>query len=287
MKKTFCLFLTAVLLVITFSCLTFASTNNSWQSLYFNKLIEIREKPGLLKMLLTEKDNNGFYSQFICYALNDYNQDGIPELIVYGANMSAEAGDNYLVYSYDNGKLKQFETVSHKGPCGDTISPSEQPYWPYHTKFFRLPEGYKNVETNELIWIMINAPNDEEYWVTTGAPYEKETVLEVNFNFQKMTVDIVPLVYPEKVEPDVYKSNLQSWKKNHKLSIKRDKYGRRIPSENEELWKQLSKSDTVMPRLKLKNKLLILRNKPQTALAFWVGLVSIIVVVLIRIHLWN
>ncbi len=264
MKKFFCIFSAFISLLLVFSCTSFA-TSISWQSAYFNKLIEIREKPGLIRTVLTDKDNNGFSTETICYALNDYNQDGTPELIVYGTNITGEASDNYQVYTFDSGKLKKF----------DIIIRENQPYYPYHTDFFFLPEGYIDKETNELVWVMKTAPNANEFWAIADTPYETETVFEVSFDFPNMTADIIPVVFSEKSETKEYNSKLQSWKENHKLSINHDEYGRIIPENNEELWKQLSElfedSDSQMPEIEFKNKILILFNKAIRSAAFWVG----------------
>ncbi len=286
MKKFFCIFSAFISIIFVFSCSAFA-TNSSWQTTYFNKLIEIREKPGLIHTILTDKDNNGFSTEDICYALNDYNQDGTPELIVYGTNIAGEAGDNYQVYAYSSGKLKKFDIISHKGPWGENLSFSDRSYWPYYTNFFFLPEGYVDKETNELIWVMKTAPNTNEFWAIAGTPYESETVFEVNFDFQNMTADIIPVVFAEETESNEYSLQLQSWKDNHKHSINRDEYGRIIPENNEELWKLLSElsesSDSQMPEIKFKNKILILFNKTIKSAAFWIGGFVLLLIILLFI----
>ncbi len=253
MKKLFCIFIMLTLFLSFFSFAAFATTS-SYQEVYFNKLIEIREKPGFIRTVLTDKDNNGFSTETICYALNDYNQDGIPELIVYGTNIAGEAGDNYQVYTYCNGRLEKF----------DKIIRENQPFYPYHTDFFFLPDGYTDKETNELVWVMKTPPEAEDFWAIAGTPYENETVFEVDFNFRNMVVDIVPVVYVEKSESNEYTLKLENWNENHKLSVKRDEYGRRIPENNKKLWEQLSEltetSDLQTPEILLKNKILIRFN---------------------------
>lgn len=296
MKKLFSIFFVCLIFLSIFSFLTFAS-NSSWQASYFNKLVEVGEKPGFITSLLTGKDSNGFYSKKIFYALNDYNQDSIPELIVYGINNPGEHGDNYQIYTYDKGKVKKFKIINHEGPYSENVSFSDQPYWPYYTNFFFLPDGYTDKVTNELIWILKTAPNIYEFWSIAGTPYESENIFEVSFDFQNMVIEIVPIVFAERTEPDVYQSKLQSWKENHELSVHRDEYGRAIPDAAEELWKQLieldcysdgnSFSDSDIPDLEVRNKFLLFRNKIFESENFWIRFwgvgFSIIVLVFIVI----
>ena len=294
MKKFFCEFFVVTLVLLLFPCIAFATTT-SWQISYFNKLVEIGEKPGFIRSVLTGKDANGFYSKKICYALNDYNQDGIPELIVYGTNSSGEAGDNYQIYTYDKGKVKKFKIINHEGPYSENVSFSEQPYWPYYTNFFFLPEGYTNKKTNELVWALKTTPSVYEFWAIAGTPNENESVFEINFDFQNMIIDIVPTVFAEKTETNEYQYKLQNWKENHKLSIHHDEYGRVIPNDYEDLWKQLimldesffenTLSNSQIPNLNIKNELLIFRNKIIENETFWIASFYSLVVVLIIVVL--
>lgn len=288
MKKTFSVFFVFLTFLSVFSCSTFAS-NDSWQASYFNKLVEIGEKPGFIRSLLTEKDANGFCSKTICYALNDYNQDGIPELVVYGINSSNEAGDNYQIYTYAKGEIKKFKIINREGPYSDNVSFSDQPYWPYYTNFFFLPDGYTDKKTNKLVWVMKTTPKANEFWAIAGTPCENETVFEVSFNFQNMTVEIIPIVFAERTESNEYQSKLKRWKENHELSILHDDYGRVIPNDYEGLWNQFMEmsdsylentvSDLQIPKLETKNKLLIFRNKVIENESFWiVGFYSLIIV---------
>ena len=296
MKKLFSIFFICLIFLSIFSNSTFA-TNTSWQISYFNKLVEIGEKPGFIWSVLTEKDINGFYSEKIYYALNDYNQDGIPELIVYGINSPGEHGDNYQIYTYDKGKVDKFKIINHEGPYSENVSFSDQPYWPYYTNFFFLPDGYTDKDTNELIWILKTTPNEYEFWAIAGTSYENENIFEVSFDFHNMIIDIIPVVFEESTKPDEYQSKLENWKENHKLSILHDEYGREIPNTSEELWNQLmelddffvesSLSDLEIPNLEARNKFLYFRNKVIESEMFWttfwcVGF-SLIVIVFIVI----
>lgn len=279
MKKMFSVFFVFLTFLSVFSCSTFAS-NDSWQASYFNKLVEIGEKPGFIRSLLTEKDANGYYLKTICYALNDYNQDGIPELIVYGINSSAEAGDNYQIYTYAKGEIKKFKIINREGPYSENISFSKQPYWPYYTNFFFLPDGYTNKKTNKLVWVMKTTTEANEFWAIAGTPCENETVFEVSFNFQNLTVEIIPIVFAERTEPNEYQSELKRWKENNELSILHDDYGRVIPTDYKELWNQFMEvsdsylentvSDSSIPKLETKNKFLVFRNKLVESETFWI-----------------
>lgn len=294
MRKNFCVFWVVILFLLMFPYIAFATTT-SWQVSYFNKLVEIGEKPGFIRSILTGKDANGFYSKTICYALNDYNQDGTPELIVYGINSSNEFGDNYQIFTYDKGKIKKFKIINREGPYSENVSFSEQPYWPYYTNFFFLPEGYTDKKTNELVWILKTTPNVYEFWAIAGTPNENENVFEVNFDFQNMIVDIVPIVFAEKTEPNEYQSKLQNWKGNYELSIHHDEYGRVIPNDYEDLWKQLIRlddsflentlSNTQIPNLETKNKFLTFRNKIIENETFWIVSFYSLVIVLIVVVL--
>lgn len=278
-KRFFSIIFAFLLLFSIFSCLSFA-TDISWNISYFNKLIEIGEKPGFIRTILTGKDNNGFYSKTICYALNDYNQDSIPELIVYGTNSSNEAGDNYQIYTFHNGEVKKFKIISHNGPWSENVTFSDQPYWPYYTNFFFLPDGYIDQQTNELIWIMKTEPSSTEFWAIAGTPSENETVFEAIFDFNTMTIEIVPIIFSEKTGAEEYLSKLHDWKENYKLTISHDEYGRIIPNDNQKLWDQISEADKSFsenhssniqtPKIKLKNKLLILRNNFLESEIFWI-----------------
>ncbi len=294
MRKIFCVFWVAILFLLIFPSNAFA-TETSWQASYFNKLVEIGEKPGFIRSLLTEKDANGFYSKTICYALNDYNQDGIPELVVYGTNSVNEAGDNYQIYTYNKGKAKMFKIKHHKGPYGENVSFSDQPYWPYYTNFFFLPDCYTNKKTNEIVWIMKTMPKAHEFWAIAGTPYENESVFEVSFDFQNMIVDIIPIVFAERTEPNEYQSKLQRWKENYELSIYHDEYGRVIPNDYEDLWKQLIKlddsflentlSNSQIPNLETKNKILVFRNKIIENETFWTVCFCLLVIVFVVVVL--
>ncbi len=140
-----------------------------------------------------------------------------------------------------------------------------------------------------MVWILKTTPNVYEFWATAGTPNENETVFEVRFDFQNMIVEIVPIVFAERTEPNEYQSKLKNWKENHKLSILHDDYGRVIPNDYEELWKQFTESfdsylekplsDSHIPKLETKNKFLILRNKIIENEMFWiVGFYSLIIV---------
>lgn len=295
MKKLFSVFFVCLIFLSVFSSITFA-TNFSWQASYFNKLVEVGEKPGLIKRFLTGKDSNGFYSEKIFYALNDYNQDDIPELVIYGINSPGEHGDNYQIYTYDKGKVKKFKIINREGPSSENVSFSDQPHWPYYTNFFFLPNGYTDKITNELIWILKTTPNDYEFWAIAGTLYESENIFEVSFDFQNMSVDIIPIIFAEITIPDEYQSRLEDWKENHKLTIHHDEYGRAIPDTTEELWKQLieldcysdgnSLSDLDIPDLEVRNKFLIFRNKVIESEDFWitfwgVGFLLIVIVFIV------
>ncbi len=295
MKKMFSVFFVFLTFLSVFSCSTFAS-NDSWQASYFNKLVEIGEKPGFIRSLLTEKDANGFCSKTIYYALNDYNQDGIPELVVYGINSSNEAGDNYQIYTYVKGKIKKFKIINREGPYSENVSFSDQPYWPYYTNFFFLPDGYTDKKTNKLVWVMKTTPKANEFWAIAGTPYENETVFELDFDFQNMVVEIIPVVFAERTEPNEYQSGLKRWKENHELSILHDDYGRVIPNDYEELWNQfMEMSDSYLentisassiPKLETKNKFLVFRSKVIESEAFWtIGFYSLVIVFIVAMLL--
>lgn len=300
MKKIFSVFFICLIFISVFSCSAFAD-NTSWQASYFNKLVEIGEKPGFIKSLLTGKDSNGFYSKQICYALNDYNQDGVPELVVYGINSANEAGDNYQIYTYDKEKVKKFEIKNYAGPYGEDVSFSDQPYWPYYTNFFFLPDGYTNKKTNDLVWVMKTTPESYGFWAIAGTPCENENIFEVDFDFQNMVAEIVPIVFAEKTEPNKYRSDLESWKENHELSVQCDEYGRVIPSDCKELWKQLMKLDgeysqsvlsaEEIPEIETKNKILIFRNKIINNETFWIvgfylAIIAVVIFALLSIRLF-
>ena len=260
MKKLTCLFSVLVLLFMCFIIPAFA-VDNSYQTEYFNKLVEIREKPGLLRILFTGRDNNGYSTDTICYALNDYNSDGTPELVVYGTNIANEAGENYRVFTFADGKLKEFKVVPHKGPSGENVDYKNQPYWPYYTEFFSLPDGYTDTKTNDLVWIMKNEAGSKDFWATASMPDDKETVFEAKFDFDKMTVDILPVVYSEGSDSGKYDAAIESWEETHQLTISHDEYGRKIETDNTALWKQLSGDETEVPQLTVTNMIIIFINK--------------------------
>ncbi len=259
MKRIICIISAVALLLACFNLSAFAE-DDSYKQVYFNKLVEIRERPGLFRIILTGKDNNGYSTDTICYALNDYNQDGIPELIVYGTNIANEAGENYRVFTCKNGSLKEFDIIPHKGPEGEKADYASQPYWPCYTGFFALPEGYTSANSASLLWIIKNNPQKENFWAEASIHDIKETVLEVKFDFDKMTAEVIPVIYSEGVDAEKYAADLQSWKENHTLSVRCDEYGRKIPEDNEALWKQLSGSETEAPQLTIANRLLIFIN---------------------------
>lgn len=102
MKRIICIISAVALLLACFNLSGFAA-DDSYKQAYFNKLVEIRERPGIFKIILTGKDNNGYSTDTICYALNDYNRDGTPELVIYGTNIANEAGENYRVFTFAAG----------------------------------------------------------------------------------------------------------------------------------------------------------------------------------------
>ena len=259
MKRITCILFAAALLLACFNLSGFAA-DDSYKQVYFNKLVEIRERPGIFKIILTGKDNNGYSTDTICYALNDYNRDGTPELVIYGTNIANEAGENYRVFTFADGKLKEFKVVSHKGPSGENVDYKSQPYWPYYTEFFSLPDGYTDTKTNDLVWVIKNEAGSKNFWATASMPDDKEIVFEAKFDFDKMTVDIIPVVYSEGSDSVKYDSEIKSWKETYQLTISHDEYGRKIEKDNSALWKQLSGGETEAPQLTLANRILIFIN---------------------------
>ena len=88
------------------------------------------------------------------YALVDFNQDGAPELVVFG-------GENLRVYTYENGDVR-------------AIVPAET-----NEIFFRWASGYRSTETGEVIWV-----------TETWGPHEFH---EVVFDFAAFTYTIIPM----------------------------------------------------------------------------------------------
>lgn len=91
-------------------------------------------------------------------------------------------------------------------------------------------------------------------------PDDKETVFEAKFDFDKMTVDIIPVVYSEGSDPEKYDAAIKSWNEIHQLSISHDKFGRKIEKDNTALWKQISGGETEVPQLTVINRIIIFIN---------------------------
>ena len=132
----------------------------------------------------------------------------------------------------------------------------------------------------KLVWVMKTTTEANEFWAIAGTPCENETVFEVSFNFQNLTVEIIPIVFSERTEPNKYQSELKSWKENHELLIPHDDYGRVIPNDYKELWNQFvevsdsylenTASDLQIPKLETKNKFLVFINKFLESETFWI-----------------
>ena|GEM_PF-7092202 len=230
------------MLVLPFFVFSVLAKSESWQVAYFDLLVRLRSHPGLIHSLISEKDAYGFRSNAIFYALNDYDQDGVPELIVYG-NIPLTCDifmDNCRVYTFKNGRVRKFRRA------GDG-------------NLWFLPHGFLNTRTNAVEWAF-RLPEDDTDWTSNQLDFEAVYTLELDFDALKMEIKSIGL--PPWFFDDSYyaeqpgggaevpshivdkwktdnKKEIAEWQDTHELVIERDEYGRLVNDNDGKLWEQL------------------------------------------------
>jgi len=191
-----------------------------WQAAYFAHLKLMRDK------------YNNMPDDRLRFAFADYNQDGVPELIVYAY---FEGYSSFQVYTYVNGALQRFTNNGRK----DAL------------EFRALPDGYRNRNSNKLKWV----------YTLSGESYSiGEYLKEVLFDYDNYQIRFKNLfqsscfrilkngggtdikhwqVNSEDVSQERYAEALREWYGEWDLVIPHDEYGRHIlAAEGEEEFEQ-------------------------------------------------
>jgi len=179
-----------------------------WQAAYFE--------------LLKEYNSPGSFSknrmQVPRYVFVDFNQDGVPELIINPGPHGFDVEFLMNIYTYADGRVRQFnEGIKDVNNLEG---------------FFEgLPDGYRNKKTGEMKWI---CPGSEESENLHG-------LLEMDFDFDTYLIKFTPLPFQyyrygsgdndfrwtlsgKEITQKQYKKAKKDWEKTYKLVIPREAY---------------------------------------------------------------
>jgi len=265
MKKLLCILATLALGFAPLALPVAAEDTGSWQEAYFTRVIKLSD--GSSK------------SMPILYALADYNQDGVPELMV-----DQVLQPTIVLTAVDN-RVKIFDARS----LG-----------------YGFPDGYRNKKTGEIEWYNVTHFDGRDYQehdeflserfenYDPGDPYYLYSSDEFIFDFDTMTATTFPCMRYEGDDPLVaakFDDARTEWENNYELTIKSKLISLLLNDGNksEVLWQQLLEAgeefpgslplDTPMPSLfwiKLSVLFSSLNNSTMNQLVFWITIVFVV-----------
>ena len=205
MKRLFILFVSLFLLAACSTVSISHAEGEPWQIAYFELL---KERGGTLEA----ERANGDPVSTPPYAFVDFNQDGVPELVRNVFRIPNEFAP-MEIYTYADGELREFG----------------REFGIYIYDFIEvLPDGYRNKQTSELIWISrtTNMSQPDNGWnVEIRFDFDACQMNFAQLPFQTYRYDVDALrwfVGGETVSQEQYEKALQEWQDAHELVIPHD-----------------------------------------------------------------
>jgi len=236
MKRLSILFISLLLLA---ACGRAAQAPEPWQIAYFGLLKEIA-----VPLIAEHAEGNTIGVQN--YAFTDFNQDGVPELVLNVFRIPNEFSP-MEIYTYADGALREF---GREFGIYDFIEV--------------LPDGYRNKQTGKLIWTSrtTNMSQPDNGWnVEIRFDFDAYQMIFTQLPFQYYSYDVGALrwfVGGETVSQEQYEKALQEWQDAYELVIPHDSSFYTEPSDYysylsyEAMWQAMLEASgsecTPMPR---------------------------------------
>lgn len=198
MKKILCIFATLTLVFLVSALPVHANSvgPEPWKTAYFEVLKEyydtIRKRYG--------SANADHHAKITIppYIFLDFEQDGVPELIINPGNDTFDNQNPLRIYTYADAGLREY-SVARLDP---------------------FPDGYRNKQTGEMKWI-------QDYEDIFGDTFREEMVLVKSIEFDSFDLVFVELPYrEEKVRnffDSTYVERVEWWDEGEKISRKQYK----------------------------------------------------------------